>query len=242
MTTGTPENGPIAHSVSAATGSATRYLESLELIADHILSLSAKSSAGKRVLIGLAGAPGSGKSTLAASLVELLNEKLAPQGESAVIVPMDGFHLDNNVLDAHESRAVKGSPPTFDVAGFVSLLNRISIKSDQSVYVPVFDRAADLARNAAQELTACHSIAVVEGNYLLLAKPVWCEIKDLLDCSVMLDVPISTLETRLIQRWLDHGYTEAQARARALSNDIPNAQLVLRESIAADLCYKSVRQ
>lgn len=217
-------------------------LSILSVFADHILTLSAKSPAGKRTLIGLAGAPGSGKSTLATSLVALLNGKLAPKGESAVIVPMDGFHLDNNVLDAHGSRAVKGSPPTFDVAGFVSLLSRISINSDQTVYVPVFDRAADLTRNAAQELTPHHSIAVVEGNYLLLDRPVWCEIKDLLDCSVMLEVPISILETRLIQRWLDHGHTEADARARALSNDIPNAQLVLRESIAADLCYKSVRQ
>ena len=241
MTTGAGENDSNSQSESGATGPSSHYMESLEQLADHILTLSAKSPAGKRTLIGLAGAPGSGKSTLASSLIGLLNGKLASKGESAVIVPMDGFHLDNKVLDVHGSRAVKGSPPTFDVAGFVSLLSRISINSEQAVYIPVFDRTADLTRNAAQELTAHHSIAVVEGNYLLLDRPVWCEIKALLDCSVMLDVPISMLKTRLIQRWLDHGHTLAEARARALSNDIPNAQLVLRESIAADLCCKSVR-
>jgi pantothenate kinase len=43
-------------------------------------------------------------------------------------------------------------------------------------------------------------------------------------------VPFSELERRLIQRWLDHGHTEDAARQRALSNDIPNAELVVSSS------------
>lgn len=217
------------------------YLDSLERIVEHILAIRASAAPDTRVLIGVAGAPGSGKSTLASALLEQLTHTLAAQGESAVIVPMDGFHLDNHVLDAHGLRQVKGSPPTFDVAGFLSILRRIAIKSERSVYVPEFDRRADLARNAAQEITAQHSIAVVEGNYLLLDRPQWCEIRALLDCSLMLEVPMPIVQARLIERWLDHGHTLEEARARALSNDIPNAQLVLNESIAADLYYKSVR-
>lgn len=241
MTSGTDDEGPGTHSSVAELAPRGQYLDSLALIADCVLALRANSAVGTRVLIGIAGAPGSGKSTLATSLVELLNGRLAAQGESAVVVPMDGFHLDNNVLDIHGTRDGKGSPRTFDVAGFVSLLSRLSEKSEQSVYVPVFDRTADMTRNAAQEITEQHSIAVVEGNYLLLDRPVWREITAMLDCSMMLEVPISTLETRLIQRWVDHGHSLEEARAWALSNDIPNAHLVLKESIAADLYYKSVR-
>jgi pantothenate kinase len=242
VTSGTDDKGLSSHSAIAGASPSGLYLDSLELITDQILALRANSAVGTRVLIGIAGAPGSGKSTLATSLVELLNQRLAAQDESAVVVPMDGFHLDNEVLDILGTRSVKGSPPTFDVAGFVSLLRRIAIKSEQSVYVPVFDRTLDLARNAAQEITTQHSIAVVEGNYLLLGRPVWCEIIAMLDSSLMLEVPLSTLEARLIQRWLDHGHTLEEARARALSNDIPNAHVVLKESISADLYYKSVRQ
>lgn len=241
MTDSSDNEGPGSHTDSAEAGSKGQYLDSLELVADHVLALKAEVSVGKRLVIGIAGAPGSGKSTLATNLIELLNRRLSIQDESAVVVPMDGFHLDNNVLDAHELRSVKGSPPTFDVAGFVSLLGRISTKSEQSIYVPVFDRAADLSRNGAQEITAQHSIAVVEGNYLLLDRPDWREVEAMLDFSLMLEVPISTLETRLVQRWLGHGHMPEEARIRALSNDIPNARLVLTESIAADLYYKSVR-
>ena len=216
-------------------------MNSIEQVADRIIALRANLLDESRLIVGIAGAPGSGKSTLAGNLLQLLDQRLADQNESAVVVPMDGFHLDNEVLDARGLRAVKGSPPTFDASGFVSVLQRITRKLEESVYVPVFDRTADLARNAAQEVCARHSIALVEGNYLLLNQPVWRQIKPLLDFSVMLDVPIGILEARLIQRWLDHGLSAEDAQARALSNDIPNAKLVLQESIAADLNYKSVQ-
>jgi pantothenate kinase len=48
--------------------------------------------------------------------------------------------------------------------------------------------------------------------------------------TIYLEVPFSELERRLIQRWLDHGHTEDAARQRALSNDIPNAELVVSSS------------
>ena len=224
-----------------STSSNREYLDTLEQLAAHVLTQRVSVASESRVVVGIVGAPGAGKSTLAAALVAVLNQQLVATNESAVVVPMDGFHLDNAVLDLHGSRQVKGSPPTFDVAGFVSLLNRISVSSEQTVYAPVFDRTADLSRNGAQEIKPQHSVLVVEGNYLLLDRPIWQKISGLLTCSVMLDVPMSTLESRLIQRWLDHGHTPEEARARALSNDIPNAQLVLSESISADLYYKSVR-
>ena len=47
---------------------------------------------GSRRLLGITGGPGAGKSTLAGQVVDEL-------GELAVLVPMDGFHLADAVLD-----------------------------------------------------------------------------------------------------------------------------------------------
>ncbi len=163
-------------------------------------------------------------------------------GSCAVVVPMDGFHLDNVLLRERGLMAVKGSPQTFDVAGFAALLQRLTITDEGDVYIPVFDRGADLSRNAAQCVTASHSVIIVEGNYLLLAREGWKKLAPLYHLSVMLDVPLETLEERLVERWLAHGMAPEAARERALSNDIPNARLVQEESTGAHLQFKSVRQ
>lgn len=160
----------------------------------------------------------------------------------AVVVPMDGFHLDNTLLHERGQMAVKGAPQTFDIEGFVALMQRLSRVDDRDVYIPVFDRSADLSRNAAQCVSASHSVIIVEGNYLLLQRPGWESLASLFHLRVMLDVPIEVLEERLVQRWLDHGLDADAARERALSNDIPNARTVSEESTGAHLFYKSMRQ
>ena len=182
-----------------------------------------------RFIAALAGAPGAGKSTLAATLV-------AELGTGARLIPMDGFHLDNAVLDARGLRAVKGAPQTFDAAGFVNLMQRLRVGGE--VAIPVFDRAADLARAGAETVTDADRILVVEGNYLLLDQAPWRDVP--YDLTVFLDVPKPELERRLVQRWLRHGMAPDAAQARALSNDIPNAQLVLRHSRGADLTVQAV--
>src|SRR5450432_2788453 len=57
------------------------------------------------VFIGLAGIPGSGKSTVA--------EELRTRWPSAVVLPMDGYHLPKRMLDAEGMRR-RGAPHTFD--------------------------------------------------------------------------------------------------------------------------------
>ena len=77
-------------------------------------------------------------------------------------------------------------------------------------------------------------ILLVEGNYLLLQQEPWAKLKPLFDLTVFLPMPLAELECRLIQRWLDHGFAPDVAEAKARSNDIPNAELVVRESARAD--------
>ena len=83
--------------------------------------LLAQRAAGKRVVMAIAGPPGSGKSMLADELAMLLGS--GPEDRVAVL-PMDGFHYDDTLLNALGRRARKGAPDTFDVAGLRSLLGR----------------------------------------------------------------------------------------------------------------------
>lgn len=182
-----------------------------------------------RFVAALAGPPGAGKSTLAGALVTAL-------GTGARVVPMDGFHLDNAVLTSRGLLARKGCPESFDAAGFVHLMRRLC--TEDVVVIPTFDRGLDLARAGGDVVRAEDRILVVEGNYLLLEASPWSEARAFYDLTIALDVPEAELERRLIQRWLHHGLAPADARARALSNDIPNAHRVVRDSLPAAITLR----
>ena len=201
----------------------------MEALAARIAALAA--ARPRRVLVGIAGAPGAGKSTLAEALVN----RLGPQ---AALVAMDGFHLDNAILDARGRRFAKGSPDTFDVAGFEAILQRL--KAGGEVIVPVFDRYSDVSRGSARVVPPEARIIVAEGNYLLLREAPWDRLHKLWDLTVFLDVPVAELERRLIDRWLHHGLSDAEARRRAFDNDIPNARRVIDGSVAAEAVIRSV--
>ncbi|MBO6719978.1 MAG: nucleoside/nucleotide kinase family protein [Rhizobiaceae bacterium] len=194
----------------------------------HLAATIFRQATGKdRFIVAIAGPPGAGKSTLAARLLELLAE--AP----AALVPMDGFHFDNTVLEARGHRARKGAPDTFDFDGLETALRRLKSGS-ADVAVPLFDREADMARAGAAIVKATDRIVLVEGNYLLLDEAPWRSLSALFDFKVFLDVPRGALAHRLVQRWLDHGLSEAQARERAFSKDMANAERVIAERLEPD--------
>ena len=181
---------------------------------------------GGRRLIAIAGPPGAGKSTLAAALVQEL-------GPTAALVPMDGFHFDNDILNARGLRDRKGAPETFDLAGLKCLLEQLACEDE--VAIPEFDRALDKVVCSSAFVRAGHQWVIVEGNYLLLDEPGWRDLPRQWDFSVYLDEPHDVLEERLIHRWLDFGLTQEDARAWALGNDMPNARRVAAARLPADL-------
>ena len=185
---------------------------------------------GARLLVAVAGAPGSGKSTIATELARRLND----QRLVTRVVPMDGFHLDNQVLAELGLTARKGAPETFDAAGFGDLLRRLKDRSAPA-YAPVFDRTRDISIGGAVRIEEAVDVVVVEGNYLLLDEPDWQPLHDLWDLTVKLEVDLAEIRGRLIQRWLSHGLSRTAATRRAESNDIPNAKRVIEHSIASDL-------
>ncbi len=182
-----------------------------------------------RFIAALAGPPGAGKSTLAEAVVAAL-------GHSARVVPMDGFHYDDAILIARGQRARKGAPETFDVAGYRHLLTRL--RAEDEVAIPVFDRSLELSRGSADLVTADHRILVTEGNYLLLNETPWTGLGEFFDLTVMIDVPESELDRRLLDRWDFYGKTPAQARAWIDGNDMPNIRRVTQSSRPADITVR----
>ena len=128
-----------------------------------------------RRVIAIAGPPASGKSTLAAGLVAALQQA----GVTSQLVPMDGFHLDNSVLTDLGILDRKGSPPSFDVIGTSCGWCKM-LGTSQELYYPLFDRTRDLCvADAGHIAPECDTI-VIEGNYLLMDAPIWCDIDRIL--------------------------------------------------------------
>lgn len=192
---------------------------------DAVAAIKAVPLKNGRRIVAIVGAPASGKSTLA--------EALSAQIENACVVPMDGFHLDNSVLEPCGLLPRKGAPETFDVAGFIRTIR--ACRTSPDVSYPTFDRAADRAIPRSGHITPGDETILVEGNYLLLDSPPWDALAGEWDYSIHLDVPLATLRQRLIQRWLDHGHDLAAATRRAEGNDLANAKIVQTQSRKADL-------
>ncbi len=184
---------------------------------------------GHRRLVALAGAPASGKSTLA----EALASELHSQGCAAQVVPLDGFHLHNQILIDRGLLPYKGAPDTFDALGFAHLVGRLHDETE--VYYPVFDRARDIAIAGAGYIGEVCDTVIIEGNYLLFNAPVWKTLHGHWDLSIRLDVPLETLNARLVGRWLAHGLSPDQAHARAAENDLANAALIAGAQLPADI-------
>jgi pantothenate kinase len=189
----------------------------------------ARADGKRRFITALAGAPGSGKSTLAGAVIAAL-------GQGARVVPMDGFHYDDAVLDARGLRARKGAPETFDATGFVHLMQRL--RDGEDVAIPIFDRGLELSRAAADIVKADDQFLVVEGNYLLLNAAPWSALLPYFDLTVYLDVPVEELDRRLMARWAHFGKTPDAARAWIDSNDMPNIRQVTHGSRAADVIVR----
>ncbi len=188
--------------------------------------------AAGRVLVALAGAPGSGKSTLATDLAQRIE---AAQPGWSVVVPMDGFHYDDAVLEARGWRARKGAPHTFDVGGLSALLRRLKANTEPEIAFPAFDRRLELSRAGARIALPTARVVVVEGNYLLLDQDPWAGLAEFFDITALAACSYAELERRLTQRWQGYGVDPEETARRLEENDLPNGRLVLTESRPADV-------
>lgn len=175
-----------------------------------------RAESSTRYLFGIAGAPGSGKSTIAAQVADQLE---------AVMVPMDGFHLPNHVLEQQGLLRVKGAPRTFDAQGFVDTVRALR-RADGDVCTPDFDRVMDDPRPNRIVVPASARIVIVDGNYLLLDSTPWSDLRDQFDAVAHLDIDAATRVKRLVDRHVEFGKTQSEASEFVRTSDEPNAALV----------------
>lgn len=192
----------------------------------------ALSTTRDRALLGVTGPPASGKSTLAETVA-------AAVGRSAVVVPMDGFHLHDDELARIGLSDRKGAPETFDVAGYVALLRRLRTETEHSVYAPEFDRSREESVAGAIGVHPWHRLVVTEGNYLLYDAPGWSEVLPLLDEAWYVDVDDSTRRERLVARHRANGRSADDAARWVDVSDQANAEIVARTRKVADVIVET---
>jgi pantothenate kinase len=202
-------------------------MDSPEII-EAMDALRARLVPGTRTILGIAGAPGSGKSTFA----EWIRQQFGPG--LTVVVPMDGFHLGNAVIDGTPLRQRKGAIDTFDAGGYLSLLRRLARRDEPVVYAPAFRRTLDEPVAASIAVPAEVPLVITEGNYLLAEPDPWKEVRAQLDEVWFVDTPHALRLKRLVERHVSFGMDRAAAVAWATGPDEANAVLIQATRPAAD--------
>ena len=195
-----------------------------QAIAGPLAAAVAAMPPGRR-LVALAGPPGAGKSTLAAEAAAVL--------PGATVLPMDGYHLDDAILAERGILHRKGSPESFDAAGFLSLVRRL--RDEAEVFHPVFDRTREQSIAGAGRVGPEHRLVLVEGNYLLVDEDPWALLSAELDEAWFCATPGDERFARLVGRHTAGGRAPDAAEAWAREVDGANAALIEGTRGRADL-------
>lgn len=185
---------------------------------------------GERRILGLTGAPGAGKSTVAEQLVTALGPDLA------VLVPMDGFHLANEVLIELGRLDRKGAHDTFDDGGYARLITALRTQrpDDPVVYGPRFRREIEESIGSSIPVPPRVPLVVTEGNYLLLESDAWPAARAHIDEVWFLAPDTDVRHARLVRRHEAYGKSPQEAQFWALGSDERNAQLIESTAARAD--------
>jgi hypothetical protein len=128
---------------------------------------------------------------------------------------------------------IKGSPDTFDVH---KLKETLALSKTSDVYWPVYSRAQHDVSDEGIQIK--EKILLLEGNYLLLNCYPWNTLQKYADYSIFIKSDLSQLRKRLIDRKIQGGLDRAAAERFYEMSDSKNVELVLRESLPADLTLR----
>lgn len=215
-------------------------------ISEHFLPLLRRLSRlheekDRRVLMFLAAPPGAGKSTLLRFL-QYLAEK---NGDCAPVtaIGMDGFHRYQEYLLTHTTVRggeripmvkVKGAPETFDLERLKERIGRVA--AGEACGWPEYDRLLHNPREDAIRIEG--DLILLEGNYLLLDRPGWRDLRAYADYTVRLEAKEDFLRRRLIDRRIRTGVDPEEAARFVDYSDMANVRICLRESTEADLTWR----
>ena len=212
-----------------------------------------------RYLVAIAGVPGSGKTTIAQAMTEYLNTTLQVPTR---LLSMDGFHLPQRALDQlpnpSEAYIRRGAPWTFDVARFVGFIQQLRDWANTAplpdhsqisqtdlcvIRAPTFDHAKKDPVEDGMTITPDTSIIIIEGNYVLLDEPGWCEISKMVDYRIFVDTDLQDARDRTAKRHIRAGIENTLERAyqRVDGNDYLNGILVQQKLIGVDKVIHNVK-
>lgn len=196
---------------------------------------------GKRILVFLAAPPAAGKSTLAAFLEHL--SATVPGVLPVQAIGMDGFHMRQEYLTSHYIQrdgenilmsTIKGAPETFDVTNLTAKI--IELKTKPVCLWPLYDRL--LHNPIPDRIRVTADIVVLEGNYLLLDRPLWRDLKRAADQTVFITARAEQLRKRLLERKLVTVPDMEKAVDFVERSDLYNVRTILKESMPADLTLR----
>ncbi len=192
----------------------------------------------KRVLVLLAAPPGAGKSTLLSFLKYLseTKEDITPIST----IGMDGFHRYQEYLLSHtlvragrnlKMVEVKGCPETFDLDKLSDSLKQVA--AGEIIGWPEYNRMTHNPKENAIKVNG--GVVLLEGNYLLLDREGWKELKEYADFTISIKADGNFLRDRLIDRKIKSGTSKEKAEAFVDFSDMYNVNTCLSESVKADV-------
>ncbi|CAB4753243.1 unannotated protein [freshwater metagenome] len=191
---------------------------SINLLFEQIQSL--LQSASPRSIIGIVGKPGAGKSTVVSEI-----EKRFDPSEVCVI-PMDGYHLSNEILIELGRRDRKGAPDTFATEAFISLISKVKNDHKSEHRFPIFHREIEASKEDEGIVSSGVKVIVIEGNYLFSEEHNWNGVFPLLDHTWFIEIDNEVRMQRLIARHIKYGKTPGEAEDWSRGSDEANARFI----------------
>jgi pantothenate kinase len=191
----------------------------------------------------LSGPPGCGKSSIAAVLQQFFREK----NIRSVVLPLDGFHMENEKLRQERVLlkkksisllSIKGAKETYDTEKLLLFLKKL--KSGENFYWPLYSRSTHDPVDRGIPIENRNALYLVEGNYLLLDKIPWEGLSIYFNRKIFIASRKRFLRKRIVRRKQKGGYSRVEALSHYRICDRHNINEVMKHSKGFD--FKLVQE